>query len=57
MQFTIILTALASIATLVGAAPVTEEKRDVYVPPVLYPKTGTVWHSGEVRQHAMTTMY
>ncbi|KAF9563570.1 hypothetical protein CPC08DRAFT_632605 [Agrocybe pediades] len=29
------------------ASPVTLEKRDVFVPPVLSPRSGTVWKSGE----------
>lgn len=48
MQFTTLLAALASAATLAGAVP-TVEKRDTWSPPVLYPKVGTVWYSGQVR--------
>ncbi|KAI0351551.1 hypothetical protein OH77DRAFT_1439225 [Trametes cingulata] len=39
---------LALFAPLAAAVPVTElEKRDVYVPPVLYPHSGTVWYKGQ----------
>ncbi|GJE98808.1 hypothetical protein PsYK624_150450 [Phanerochaete sordida] len=39
--------ALAALAQtgLTSAAPL--EKKDVYVPPVLYPRAGTVWYSGQ----------
>ena len=43
---TLFLGALAQLAST-GAAPLTEGKRDVYAPAVLYPHAGTVWHSGE----------
>ncbi|KAI0647624.1 hypothetical protein C8Q79DRAFT_960456 [Trametes meyenii] len=33
---------------IAAAAPLAElEKRDVYVPPVLYPHAGTVWYKGQ----------
>ena len=33
---------------LVAALPVADlEKRDVYMPPVLYPHTGTVWYKNQ----------
>ncbi|KAI0636488.1 hypothetical protein C8Q77DRAFT_1050716 [Trametes polyzona] len=36
-------------AQLAAAVTVAElEKRDVYVPPVLYPHSGTVWYKGQV---------
>ncbi|KAK7694118.1 hypothetical protein QCA50_003694 [Cerrena zonata] len=54
MKFTTVLTtfavALFAPLQLVTAVPVTEaslEKRDVFVPPVLYPHAGTVWTSGQ----------
>ncbi len=32
----------------VGASPIPElDRRDVFVPPILYPHKGTVWKSGE----------
>jgi hypothetical protein len=37
---------LGFVAALAGASPVA---RDVYVPPVTYPKAGTVWYRGQVR--------
>ncbi|KAG5716652.1 hypothetical protein E4T56_gene16389 [Termitomyces sp. T112] len=40
---TFILT-LFSLLTLVVSAPI--DARDVYVPPVLYPRSGTVWSAG-----------
>ncbi|CAL1705785.1 unnamed protein product [Somion occarium] len=51
MTFTLSLFALLGMfAAHVSALPLHEdslEKRDVYVPPVLYPHTGTVWKSGQ----------
>ncbi|KAI0374594.1 hypothetical protein BV20DRAFT_1079519 [Pilatotrama ljubarskyi] len=39
---------LALFAQLVAAAPAADlHKRDVYVPPVLYPHSGTVWYKGQ----------
>jgi hypothetical protein len=37
---------LGFVAALAGASPVA---RDVYVPPVTYPKASTVWYRGQVR--------
>lgn len=49
MKFTtiaaVLLSAVAQLA-LTGATPIAN-KRDVYVPPVLYPHAGTVWYSGQ----------
>lgn len=48
MKFTTLaVLALGAVAQLTGAAPVAEEKRDVYAPPVTYPHAGTVWYSGQ----------
>ncbi|KAI0672647.1 hypothetical protein C8Q78DRAFT_1020639 [Trametes maxima] len=42
------LFALFGAFQIASAAPITElEKRDVYVPPVLYPHAGTVWYKGQ----------
>jgi hypothetical protein len=50
MKFTSITT-LASIflvsASSTVALPVHAEVRDVFVPPILYPRAGTVWKVGE----------
>lgn len=35
---------IATLVSLVAAAPLA--KRDVYVPPILYPHAGTVWKVG-----------
>lgn len=46
-----IVYALALLACCVqlalGAAITVQEKRDVFVPPVLYPHAGTVWDKGQ----------
>ena len=39
--------ALFSMISLVNALPAGLGKRDVYVPPVLYPNSTTVWKVGE----------
>jgi hypothetical protein len=44
--FTLYFLALFAIFSLVSAAPA-PVKRDVFVPPVLYPRNGTVWRVGE----------
>ncbi len=43
------LALLACASTVLGAAIPAEtlEKRDVFVPPVLYPHKGTVWTKGQ----------
>ena len=46
-MFTKTLAALFLAAVSMTAAAPTTEKRDVYVPPVLYPHSGTVWYSGQ----------
>ncbi|OBZ69166.1 hypothetical protein A0H81_10913 [Grifola frondosa] len=40
---------LGLFAHLTGAVPILDnaQKRDVYVPPVLYPHNGTVWTTGQ----------
>ncbi|KAK0216642.1 hypothetical protein EDD85DRAFT_869772 [Armillaria nabsnona] len=43
MNFTSLLFAFVSVFTLVFAIPVNLDKRDVFVPPILYPHSGTVW--------------
>ncbi|KAK0184937.1 hypothetical protein F5146DRAFT_1114126 [Armillaria mellea] len=43
MNFTSLLFALVSLFTVVFAMPVNLDKRDVFVPPILYPHSGTVW--------------
>ncbi|KAK0482756.1 hypothetical protein IW261DRAFT_1362940 [Armillaria novae-zelandiae] len=43
MNFTSLLFAFVSMFTLVFAIPVNLDKRDVFVPPILYPHSGTVW--------------
>ncbi|RDB15325.1 hypothetical protein Hypma_004770 [Hypsizygus marmoreus] len=43
-SMTFILTIISLFMTLVASAPVSP--RDVFVPPVLYPKAGTVWKVG-----------
>lgn len=48
--FTTFAVALIAPLQLVAAIPITEaslEKRDVFVPPVLYPHAGTVWTKGQ----------
>jgi len=51
MQFTNMMTFVTSlfIFTIFGAvaSPVTLDTRDVFVPPILYPRAGAVWKSGE----------
>ncbi|KAI0351565.1 hypothetical protein OH77DRAFT_1498514 [Trametes cingulata] len=51
MKFAFALALFASLAQLVFAAPAalvaSLEKRDVFVPPVLYPHAGTVWTKGQ----------
>ena len=47
MKFTTISSLLLAAVTAVVAAPLAEEKRDVYDPKVLYPHAGTVWYSGQ----------
>lgn len=44
--------AFFSVISLSSAAPMILEQRDVYTPPVTYPKTGTVWTVGS--QHNVT---
>jgi len=57
MKFTTITNISALLFSLlflfVQASPVPEplDKRDVFVPPILYPHAGTVWRSGE--QHSV----
>lgn len=46
MLFTKTLAVLAAALTAV-AAPAPETKRDVWTPPVTYPRTGTVWYAGQ----------
>ncbi|PBK66697.1 hypothetical protein ARMSODRAFT_959839 [Armillaria solidipes] len=43
MNFTSLVFAFVSVFTLVFAIPVNLDKRDVFVPPILYPHSGTVW--------------
>ncbi|KAI0771066.1 hypothetical protein BD413DRAFT_679037 [Trametes elegans] len=44
----LLLAFFALFSQLAAALPVAElEKRDVYVPPVLYPHSGTVWYKGQ----------
>ncbi|KAI0771085.1 hypothetical protein BD413DRAFT_476760 [Trametes elegans] len=46
----LLLAFFALFSQLAAAMPVAAlEKRDVYVPPVLYPHAGTVWHKGETQ--------
>ena len=54
--FTQVAFALALLACLlqIAAGAPTQEKRDVFVPPVLYPHNGTVWTKG---QHHNVTWY
>ena len=48
MKVALAIAFLASWAQLVLGAPLESvEKRDVFVPPVLYPHAGTVWYSGQ----------
>ena len=47
MKFTTTLAALLSASTIILAAPVGLVARDVWVPKILYPTEGTVWHVGE----------
>jgi hypothetical protein len=48
MKFAFAFSALMSAAALVAATPLAlHEKRDVFVPPVLYPHAGTVWFVGQ----------
>ncbi|KAK0442643.1 hypothetical protein EV421DRAFT_570529 [Armillaria borealis] len=43
MNLTSLMFAFVSVFTLVFAIPVNLDKRDVFVPPILYPHSGTVW--------------
>ncbi|KAK0481189.1 hypothetical protein EDD18DRAFT_1312217 [Armillaria luteobubalina] len=52
MNFTSLLFAFVSVFTLVLAIPVNLDKRDVFVPPILYPHSGTVW---TINQHHNVT--
>jgi len=48
MQFTTltnIFVMISALAATTAALPVSAEKRDVFVPPLLYPKAGTVWQA------------
>ncbi|PPQ98018.1 hypothetical protein CVT26_003080 [Gymnopilus dilepis] len=47
--FTTFATVLFAAFSAVTASPIANavEKRDVFVPPVTFPKNGTVWHIGE----------
>jgi hypothetical protein len=45
MKVSVVLFALLS--TLAAAAPIDIASRDVFVPPILYPKAGTVWKVGQ----------
>ncbi|KAI0062229.1 hypothetical protein BV25DRAFT_660585 [Artomyces pyxidatus] len=50
---TFFFTLAATLFSLAAASPLAVlQKRDVYVPPVLYPHAGTVWKVGE--QHNVT---
>ncbi|KAJ7097175.1 hypothetical protein B0H15DRAFT_797882 [Mycena belliarum] len=51
MKFTLSAAVAVFAAALVIATPLTldSEKRDVYVPPVLHPRAGTVWTVGRTR--------
>lgn len=51
---TLLVAALFLVFSLVVAQPVAIEPRDVYVPPVLYPHSGTVW---KVKQRHNVTWY
>ncbi|KAK0457227.1 uncharacterized protein EV420DRAFT_1271664 [Desarmillaria tabescens] len=43
MNFTSLLLTYLSLFALVLAGPVNLDERDVFVPPILYPHSGTVW--------------
>ncbi|KAK0203272.1 hypothetical protein DFS33DRAFT_1505760 [Desarmillaria ectypa] len=43
MKLASLLFPFVSLFTVVLAVPVDLEKRDVFIPPVLYPHSGTVW--------------
>ncbi|KAJ7677472.1 hypothetical protein B0H17DRAFT_1207028 [Mycena rosella] len=45
--FTLFFIALFAVFSLVASAPAPLLQRDVYSPPVLYPRNGTVWRVGE----------
>ncbi|KAG7443491.1 uncharacterized protein BT62DRAFT_903123 [Guyanagaster necrorhizus] len=47
MKFTSLLLAVVSFFTVALAIPVNLDKRDVFVPPILYPHSGTVWTINE----------
>jgi len=46
-SFTTFLFTLLSLFAIGLAAPIQLDARDVYVPPVTYPKAGTVWKIGD----------
>ena len=47
-KFLVVLFVLVGVFfQLAAAMPVEMEKRDVYVPPILYPHAGTVWYKGQ----------
>ncbi|KAK0203281.1 hypothetical protein DFS33DRAFT_977612 [Desarmillaria ectypa] len=47
MKLTSLFLSFVSLFTIVLAVPVDLEKRDVFVPPILYPHSGTVWTINE----------
>lgn len=49
MKFMTAFAALLSASTTILAAPVDLTMRDVWVPKILYPTEGTVWHVGETQ--------
>ncbi|KIM39603.1 hypothetical protein M413DRAFT_447079 [Hebeloma cylindrosporum] len=58
MKFTSITTLASLFLVAVSSAvalPVHHEVRDVFVPPILYPRAGTVWKVGEKHRITWTT--
>jgi hypothetical protein len=43
MQLTTFFSVVPTVLALVGAIPAPVSRRDVFVPPVLYPHNGTIW--------------